>query len=233
MTLGSLKWWHYLLLPLGMAVLYVAYHYYANVKVFRYRLTMDIEADGKMHSASSIIEVKYIIGYDGLKQWNTQVRGVAPMIDLGAHGTIIAALEYDSADYARKNRAAGKVYKMWEGFPASAANLPLEAYGLHPADIGSAKRKVVLQKYPCIVWVPAGNDWRRAQQLFPEEVPVVVHRSIRIVQMTIEPATGSSVVTRIEPAPEWLRLKLVHESTSVTQPTDRYTISSIYIQLGN
>jgi hypothetical protein len=214
------------LLAVGTAVLYFAYQYYANVKVFRYRLTMEIEADGKLHSASSIIEVKYIIGYDGLKNWNTRVRGVAPMIDLGPHGTIIAAFDYQGDDYARKERAAGRRPKsIWEINIEKADSLPLSVYKLHPKEINSAIGRVILQKYPCIVWVPAGDNWRAAQQLFPDELQTVVHRSVRILQMTVEPARWASVLTLIDPAPEWVKTLRTEQQRGVSTPVGKYVLN--------
>jgi hypothetical protein len=216
----------YALLALGVVAVLFMFQYYATVKTFRYRLTMEIEADGKLHTASSIIEVKYIIEYDGLKQWNTQVRGVAPMIDLGKHGTIIAALNYDVADYARRAAAVGKVRKsIWDPFAANADGLPLIAYELHPRDIGSAKGKKVLQKYPGIVWVPYGGDWRTAQQLFPDELSTVVHRSIHITQITVEPASWAAVITRLELAPSWIEDLRVSQRNGVRTPEGKFVLN--------
>ena len=225
MRFSQLKLWHYVLLTVGAGVLYFAFQYWANVKVFRYRLTMEIEADGKLLAASSIIEVKYLIGYDGLKNWNTRVRGVAPMIDLGPHGTLIAALERESEDYGRKLLAAGKVGKNRISAPAFAGEIPLQAYNLHPSKINSAKGKAVLQNYPCLVWMPASNNLREAKQLFPEELSSVVYHSIQLVRFVIEPANGAPVLTKIEPAPKWLEAaRLEQEDRYYRNKANKYEI---------
>lgn len=222
----SFRWWHAVLLAVSAGALYLAFAYNANVKVFRYRLTMEIEADGRMHSASSVIEVKYLIGYDGLKNWNSRVRGVAPMIDLGPHGTIIAALDYQIDDIGRKERKAGWVPKsMWDTPVERADSLPLSAYELHPKNINSATGQIILKKYPCLVWVPPGGIWSAAQQLFPEELPTVVHPSIRLRQMTIEPAPWTAIITQIDPAPEWITALRIKQKDGVRRFPDLFTLS--------
>jgi hypothetical protein len=205
MTFPQFRLWYlWILVPAGLiGALWI--NHQINTPIFRYRLTIDIEADGKLHSASSVIEVKYLIGYDGLKNWNAQVTGVAPILDLGTRGTIIAGLDFGSSDYARKNREAGKVFKIFEGFPLDASQIPLQAFQLAPKDILSAKGKRILTEYPVFIWIPWGGNWQSAQQLFPEELETVIHSSVRIVKASVERVGRMTTeLSKIENAPPWL-----------------------------
>jgi hypothetical protein len=207
MSLPRFRWWYLLfLVPVGlMAAWWI--NIQLNTSIFRYRLTIDIEADGKVHSASSVIEVKYLLGYDGLKNWNAQVTGVAPIIDLGTRGTIIAGLDFGSSDYARKNREAGKVFRIFEGFPLHASEIPLRAFQLAPKDIHAAQGKSVLTQYPVFIWIPWGGNWTSAQQLFPDELQTAIHPSVALVQASIERLDRyAPIVTKVDPAPQWLSI---------------------------
>jgi hypothetical protein len=205
MTLPRFRWWYLPFLVPGALIAMLWINHQINNPIFRYRLTIDIEADGKLHSASSVIEVKYLIGYDGLKQWNAQVTGVAPIIDLGIRGTVIAGLEFQAGDYARKNRGVGRTPKVFEGFPLLSSEVPLRAYQLAPKDILSASGKRVLTEYPVFIWIPLGGSWQSAQQLFPDELEKVIHRTVRLVQATVERVSRwQTEITKIETPAPWL-----------------------------
>lgn len=91
MILSDLRWWHYLVgIVVGLSALF-ALAVYLNHHTFRFRMTLEVEADGKVHTGSSIIEVTYSPGGYQTKRWPTEHRGVTPMVDLGPHGTVMAA----------------------------------------------------------------------------------------------------------------------------------------------
>jgi hypothetical protein len=86
----------------------------------RYRLTLAVEADGVVHSASSVIEASFRPNrIDVLSQMPSFSwwQGTAPIIDLGSKGWVAASLEYqyDKRDPETKNDAAA---------------LPLAAYSI-------------------------------------------------------------------------------------------------------
>src|SRR5262249_43178360 len=60
----------------------------------RYRVAFEVEMNGEVKSGSSIIELEYSWGSS--TSWNPIIirrrRGVAAVIDLGDHGTLVAAL---------------------------------------------------------------------------------------------------------------------------------------------
>jgi hypothetical protein len=192
----------------------------SNRRVFTFRMTMDVEAEGTVHSASSIIEVTYVIGDDGLKAWNAFTRGVSPIVDLGPYGWVVAALEENSADVGRKIRATGRSIA---SEPLGITKLPLYAFNLPPADINKATGKVFLDKiYPVFIWVPAGGSWRDARQLFVEELPTTIGANVKVRQVTLEPAPGAPIVTRIRIAPIWLVARRENQKTSVLGSSSQF-----------
>src|SRR4051812_12324406 len=69
-----------------------------NDGTFRYRLAFSVSVNGAVKSGSSIISVHYRGGQPGWESGvttYTTVKGVAPVIDLGQNGTLVAAMAYD------------------------------------------------------------------------------------------------------------------------------------------
>jgi len=64
----------------------------------RYRLTIAIEADGQVHSGSSVIEVRFhfwpqfVAALSNGNQYAIDVRGQAVLVELGARGVLVASL---------------------------------------------------------------------------------------------------------------------------------------------
>ena len=193
----------YIVVSFLLLILWIVFTNPFNTHRFRYRLTVDIEADGKMHSASSIIEVTYIIGDDGMKRWNHRIRGVAPIVDIGQYGSIVAALGYWQGD--AKFRERGKELGKANSYPEGAELVPLGAYNLGAETISSAKGKAVVDKYyPNFIWVPPSGDWRQAIQIWPEDFASTISPSVHLVKVTVEAAPKAPVVTRVERPPPWL-----------------------------
>lgn len=69
---------------------------------YRYRLTINVERNGVVHSGSSVIELDTVStgplgGLDNVPAWETHPRGEAVFVDLGDGMNLIALLYYDSA----------------------------------------------------------------------------------------------------------------------------------------
>ncbi len=193
--------------------LLVAWRYLAR-DVFRFRMTMEIEADGKLHTASSIIEVFYY-GGGGVaeRRWHTSHKGVTPMVDLGPHGTVMAVFDYDAVAYRKRLAKLGiPVGPMGQGMPKSIDDVSIAAYNLPPEKLfwRLPKTEVPRNFLPSLVWLPRDAHWREADIILPEEMPARIDASVRFVRMAIEPAPWAWLVTQIDPAPEWLR-KMRHD----------------------
>jgi hypothetical protein len=149
MTLPPIKLWHVLALVLAAPVAMVFYGDKSNHPSVRCRLTVEPDANGKALTASSIIEAHDVIVSDGNGlRFHSDVRGVAPIVDLGRDGTLNAAMSYDATDLSNRQTAtkAFPAYRM----PTDAAHIPLRAVGVPPKEIRAAKRQAQLdpKSYP-------------------------------------------------------------------------------------
>src|SRR5260370_3892357 len=79
---------------LSVGALLAGYWYKYPDYSYRYRLTVNIEVDGKIHSGSSVIEVKWrggpVIGDGG--PFGPSVKGQAALVDLGDRGMVVGSL---------------------------------------------------------------------------------------------------------------------------------------------
>jgi hypothetical protein len=116
----------------------------ANDATFRYRLAFSVSVNGAVKSGSSIISVRY---WRGGASWGTGqatyavVEGVAPVIDLGQYGMLVAAMAYNVDAWARR-----KACKQ----PIPADSLPGK-FGLEPAALARlrhGKRDLADDSYP-------------------------------------------------------------------------------------
>jgi hypothetical protein len=85
--------------------------------VHRFRLTVEVEADGQIRSGSTVIEVRTSIGPDVLRPMNSlgeapKARGEALFIDLGPHGPLVMTL-HPTATVA----VAGMALDAFTGYP--------------------------------------------------------------------------------------------------------------------
>ncbi len=68
------------------------YKYFYPTYGYRYRLIINVEADGKLHSASSIVEVRWSAFFLPDYHFNPELGGQAALVDLGERGAVVATL---------------------------------------------------------------------------------------------------------------------------------------------
>ena len=206
MSPTSIRWWHIVLVLIAAPVLYLSFDWYRHNAWFRYRMTVEIEVDGKVHSASSVTEIRYSSGGGGghpKPSWYAQIKGTAPIVDLGPYGYVVAAFAYDSADAELRNR--GKQLGRVANLPMMADEMLLGAYNLGPLTITQARGKAVVTKwYPNFVWIPANSSWRKAEQLYHEDFESKIGSGVRLKQIILEPAPNAPFPTKVEHPPPWL-----------------------------
>jgi hypothetical protein len=163
--------------------------------VHRYRLTLAIEADGKVHTGSGVIEVIYQGQpyIPGAGSYIPHVRGQAAFIDLGKHGVIVAALHPGTI----QNGSAG------------ASGLAMIAYGVGGGyeayrTIGYQKgrRELKPDNMPLLIWFPDVNNPKSARVIKQEEIPVVFGPAARLVSAYVE-ITSDPIVIDIDKKLPW------------------------------
>ena len=178
---------------------------FISLETVRYRMAFEVEMDDKVKSASSIIELKYSWGSS--TTWSPirvlWRRGVAAVLDLGAHGTLVAAL--GPAMYGDEWLRRKKQFGLSCREPESVRELFDSAYGLDGHAnyddaylakvrwLPSGKRKLTNDHLPAFIWFPRGAPYRQAQQLCPEEFARVIGADVRLRAVSIELAPRAPV----------------------------------------
>jgi hypothetical protein len=187
-----------------------------NVQTFRYRLNFAVEVDGEVKSASSIIQVWY-------EQYGSQnaagarggswYRGVAPVIDLGSHGYLIASMSAycnypkdSELRFAKSPVTTSKVYGKVCKWPSSASELP-KAFGLHAIELEKlrdGKRDLAGDNYPPFIWIAQGGSWRETKRICPEEFESVIGADVKLKSVSIEAAPKAPVLHKLEIQAPWI-----------------------------
>ena len=177
---------------------YVRLHVYSQT--FQFRMTMTVSTPEGEKSASSVIAV-YLPRDMRTQRVTGIVRGttygIAPMVDLGQQGILIAALE----SYGIGDTEAARL--------SPTGHVPGSDSDRSAVDVSKAWRggKRILREdvYPQIIWIPPGTeDPKRARALHPATIPQMIGADVRITSIAIAP-TGDRVIERVPNAPEWLR----------------------------
>lgn len=93
----------FLSLVILTAISGAVYAHYSQPKAIKYRLTIEVNVDGVVHSGSSVIETRWFnqSALKGLTQglaWAVQLNGQAVVVDLGQRGTLFALLTGPATD---------------------------------------------------------------------------------------------------------------------------------------
>ncbi len=169
-----------------------AYRYgFVQPQTFRFKATIVVQTPEGEKSGSSVIETTWWRDFDPLggTSWFNEARGVAPMVDLGEHGTIVAAMN------PVRSRVAGAPVADWPvvDFPDD-----------RPPVFVKSKRRPIAHRLPLFVLVSEG-EVTPLTELAPRKVslPLSFGDGFRLVGFLVEPSNATLRV-EIENAPDWL-----------------------------
>ena len=174
--------------------------------IHNFRVTVDVAVDGVTHSGSSVIEVSYSPGWlrwllkpspYGTGGWS-EVRGVAPIVDLGKYGTLFASM----GDAMPNSRTGTGQWRAGMG-PQYATYKLYMVFEAGDVSVDLGPRVIPPDRYPQFIWVPPDNDPEEAIPLLSEEFGAHISRAVSLVEMRISPTTEQAVDI-VEPEPIWL-----------------------------
>jgi hypothetical protein len=199
----------------------------------RYRLTLEAEVDGKLVTASSVVEVNYFDPWDPLPEdprgphAEIRVRGEAVALDLGTRGYLFATLapvKRDSSDGAVSRPwdifAQAIVPRAW-GEPQIRTSADFRRLRELPRSVG-----LPFNKLPLLVRFGDLSRPETVERVDPEDLTASFGPSVKLVRANIE-LTDAPVTTGIEKVLPWLqganltRTLVPHYGQSIVTKTER------------
>jgi hypothetical protein len=157
---------------------------------YRYRLTISVESDGQVHSGSSVIDVGYLFYPKALWQlfapFEDRVRGQAVLIDLGAHGTLVAALHSGTGSGHVGVNADALAGRAFLSFPASASGFPVTLENVQAISQTRGLVNLAPNNLPPFIWFPDASDVNNAQLVSPGDFASVIGDATHLTEAQLE-----------------------------------------------
>ncbi len=166
---------------------------------YRYRLTIAVEFDGKVHSGSSVIEAWYrffphwAAALSNGSQFDYAIQGEAVVIDLDNGGVLIAALGYNrDPSTVPAGALAARAFDpparhLGPDFPASFKNVRVISRMRGPVDLAP-------DNLPPFIWLSDRFNPQTARQVKPNEFASVIGDAARLVTARVEITTDPVVI---------------------------------------
>jgi hypothetical protein len=168
------------------------------VYAYRYRLTVNFELDGKVHSGSSLIEIGW---QEGIKLGDSggfapMIRGQAPVVDLEDRGVVIATLIAEDWGWHNSNAGWGTLWLV----PSVTRG------GGDPAMLPTlrGKRKLAFDNLPRFLWFSNPKNPTTAKTLLVDDIPSVFGPSARFASAFVE-ITNDPIVIDIRQKLPWIK----------------------------
>ena len=192
----------FVVIVLSIGALVVGYMYKYPNYTYRYRLTVNIEVDGKVHSGSSVIEVTWHGGPEigDVGPYTPTIRGQAPLVDLGVRGIVVAAL-INGEGYGRPS--SGSAWGvLWIAPRAFGRESSVDELPDLPKLRG--KRELASDNLPLLLWFSSPQDPNTAKKILVEDIPDIFGPSARFVGASVEIA-GDPILIDINQKLPWFQ----------------------------
>lgn len=178
-----------IVLVLGLGLYgFVAYNF--PEASHRYRLTVEIEADGKVHSGTGVVQVLWFEQTMSQVTINSRVEGRAALVDLGKHGVVVAALKNNVRSVQFKPEPRDAEYLALEAFygrPTWATKKVSQQRKAYAAIGGETGRRALPEaSYPPFIWLPNPGDRGSAQPMMARDFSSKIDPSVKIRSVTVE-----------------------------------------------
>lgn len=176
------------------------YKFFYPTYSYRYRLTVNIEADGVIHSGSGVIEVVWYAHFlPSLVSFSPELGGQAALVDLDNRGVVVATL-FNGEDYGpAKDGALGAI---WLAALAFGNNSTLEE--LPALEKLRGKRDLAPDELPRFLWFSNPRDPMTARKILVQDFPTLLGPSARFTGASVE-ITNDPLVINIRDKLPWLK----------------------------
>lgn len=179
-------------------VKFIAYPDYS----YRYRLTLAIETDGKVHTGSSIIEVIWNGGipFGDVGPYYESLRGQAALVDLGERGVIVTALIapfHTERGIAVWPEGVGAVWLASRAFNVNGGNEVLPQLTRL-----TGRRDLTPDNMPRLIWFANRDDPNTARVIKAADIPALFGPRARLTAASVE-ITHDPIVIDIDKKLPW------------------------------
>jgi hypothetical protein len=186
--------------------LYAAYSLAFPTVTVRYRLAIEVEADGQTYVGSGVLEAAHSKGIPWMSNYSsvkhTDVKGEAVAVDIGSRGTLFVLLTKGKGPYSEPGRTLPKAF----GFRNGYVNPPPSADFQRLREL-SGRKEVATEDLPLLVRFRDINDPKSVEQVNPDDLATSFGRGVYLKRATVE-ITKEPVTTGITKRLAWLeRLK--------------------------
>jgi hypothetical protein len=167
---------------------------------YRYRLTLALEIDGKVHTGASIVEVIWKGGpeFGDVGPYHPNVRGQAVFIDLGSRGAVVATLVNGESYGAAADGAINALWLLPRAFGKGSVNNELaQLPQLH------GRRDLAPDNMPRLIWFTDIADSKTARKFRLDDIPGLFGTNARLAAAFVE-TTSDPIVLDIEKKIPWL-----------------------------
>lgn len=178
----------------------VAYKHFYPTYSYRYRLTVNVELDGVLHSGSSVIEVTwYAHLLPELISFSSELRGQAALVDLGDRG-IVAATLINGEDYGPAKD--GALSALWIAASAFGFGSTIDELPRLPELRG--RRELASDNLPRFLWFSNPHDPMTGRKILAQDFSSAMGPSVRFAGASVETTSDPIVINAYDKLP-WLK----------------------------
>ncbi len=169
-------------LPLG---LWMAWTFAFPVYLHRFRLTVEIEADGKIHSGTSVIQVEW--QQQPLTHGVEHIRGEAVFVGLGNRGAVLVPLKWGATQKVTPNPEPVLMrYLATTAYRAELAKFPTYLDQLKNLPRMRGRKVLPENKLPRMIWVSDVSGLDTAVPVAPQNFIKTIGKGVVLQKVWLE-----------------------------------------------
>jgi len=215
------KWLALLLAAIGLV--FVLYKVSFPTYSYRYRLQISLSIGGKIHTGSSVIEVKWgcgpLIPGAGLAPCAPSIGGQATVVDLGPRGVLVATL------FTGENISPvpdGAVDAVWLCANAFGNRSTYEELPKLPGLAG--RRALAPDNFPRLVWFSNPADPNSARKVTVGNVASILDPTARFTEASVEITSDPIVVDIAKKLPWYPALLEAQRGKGITSEPGKFQL---------